>query len=75
MWEFRSKLEEVLLHLLYPFHPRWVPRMQPNLLEVFVFMDDYDLWKLWWYACLYGASAEKRMQLIDSQRKYQSEEA
>ena len=32
-------------------------------------MDDYALWKMWWYAALYGASPEMRMRRIDEQRK------
>jgi hypothetical protein len=31
-------------------------------------MDDYDLWKRWWYAVLYGAGRERRMQLADRAR-------
>lgn len=30
--------------------------------------DDYQLWKLWWYAAMYGASAEVRMALLDMHR-------
>lgn len=32
-------------------------------------MSDYQLYKLWWYAALYGASPQKRMQIIDNHRK------
>lgn len=32
-------------------------------------MDDYDLWRAWWYATLYGASPQKRMEMIDRLRK------
>lgn len=32
-------------------------------------MDDYDLYKAWWYALAYGASAEKRMAMMDERRK------
>ena len=28
-------------------------------------MNDYTLWKIWWYAALYGASPETRMAAID----------
>lgn len=28
-------------------------------------IDDYILWKTWWIAVLYGASAEMRMALMD----------
>lgn len=33
-------------------------------------MDDYHLWKSWWYAAMYGASPEMRMQLLDNLRDY-----
>lgn len=29
---------------------------------------DYALWKLWWYATLYGASPETRMRALDARR-------
>lgn len=31
--------------------------------------DDYKLWKCWWYATLYSASPQKRMQIVDETRK------
>lgn len=30
--------------------------------------DDYDLWKMWWLAVVYGASATKRMEMMDKLR-------
>lgn len=30
--------------------------------------DDYDLWRMWWYAEHYGASAELRMRIMDQRR-------
>jgi hypothetical protein len=32
-------------------------------------MTDYELWKCWWYAVFFGASSEKRMQMLDEKRK------
>lgn len=32
-------------------------------------MTDYQLWKLWWYAALYGASPETRMKRVDEARR------
>lgn len=29
---------------------------------------EYQLWKLWWFAATYGASPEKRMELLDEAR-------
>lgn len=31
--------------------------------------SDYTLWKMWWYATLYGASPEVRMAALDNARK------
>ena len=31
-------------------------------------MNDYTLWKMWWYAILYGASPETRMAMLDRVR-------
>jgi hypothetical protein len=31
-------------------------------------MTDYQLWKLWWYATLYGAEPETRMAALDRAR-------
>ena len=31
--------------------------------------DDYKLWKAWWYAVLYNAGPQKRMEIIDERRK------
>lgn len=31
-------------------------------------MNDNDLYRMWWYALLYGAGAERRMQLLDEMR-------
>lgn len=34
-------------------------------------MDDYNLYKAWWYSVLYGAGVETRMKVIDSLRSKQ----
>jgi hypothetical protein len=31
--------------------------------------DDYQLYKMWWYATFYNASPEMRMKLMDEKRK------
>ena len=31
-------------------------------------MNDYQLWKMWWYAALYGASPDSRMEAPDRAR-------
>lgn len=31
-------------------------------------MEDYILWKSWWLAAMYGASAERRMAIMDDMR-------
>lgn len=37
-------------------------------------MNEYNLYKSWWYAALYGASPQKRMQIMDEKRKELSNE-
>lgn len=32
-------------------------------------INDYTLWKAWWYASLYGASPQTRMRILDERRK------
>lgn len=32
-------------------------------------VNEYKLWKSWWYAALYGASPLTRMRIIDERRK------
>ena len=29
---------------------------------------EYDLWRCWWYAAMWGASPQKRMQILDNKR-------
>lgn len=31
-------------------------------------MNDYYLWKSWWYAAIYGASPQMRMKMLDDMR-------
>lgn len=37
-------------------------------------MNDDNLYKGWWYMILYGASPQKRMQIMDEKRKVLSNE-
>lgn len=32
-------------------------------------MNDYELWRIWWMAALYGAGAERRMAVVDNARE------
>jgi hypothetical protein len=31
-------------------------------------IDDYDLYRMWWFAAMYGASPEIRMNMLDEKR-------
>lgn len=33
-------------------------------------VDDYHLWKLWWFCALWGFEPEYRMEAVDAARNY-----